>query len=107
LVQTESATNDDIESGLVRWVQFFKAKTWKELIMIASDNKYMQSAAEAVYLTENDYHIAMAALDREAFLRRQARKDAKIEEQAAEIERQAAEIECLRALLAANGIKAD
>ncbi len=75
--------------------------------MIASDNKYMQSAAEAVYLTENDYHIAMAALDREAFLRRQARKDAKIEEQAAEIERQAAEIECLRALLAANGIKAD
>ncbi len=47
LNQTDLATREDIDSGLVNRVRLFKAKTWEELKMIAADNKYMESAVES------------------------------------------------------------
>lgn len=95
LNQTKFAAQEDIDSGLVEWVNLFKAKTWEEIKMIAANNEYMQSAAESVLNAENDYYIARAAIDREAFLRRQARQEAELKEvkgQIKEIKKQVAEL---------------
>ncbi len=95
LEQTEIARAEDIECGLVRWVNLFKAKTWEEFKMIAADNNYMESAAETVCLSEEDETISRAAQDRAIFLRQQARRDAELKEvkgQIKEIKKQVAEL---------------
>ncbi len=66
--QTDLATAEDISSGLTEWVKLFKAKTWEETRMIASDNDYMASAAETMYLSSEDYNIIKVAREREDFL---------------------------------------
>ncbi len=109
LNQTKLAAKAEVDSGLVQWAELFKAKTWEELKMIATDNKYMQSAAETVLLSEDDWGVVRAAEDREIFLRSQARKDAKLEAQEKEIKtlrnelsEKDNEIARLRALLNTN-----
>lgn len=106
LNQTDLAKKEEVDSGLVRWAELFKAKTWEELRMIATDNKYMQSAAETVRLSEDDWGVVRAAEDREIFLRSQARKDARLIELEMALKEKDAEIARLHALLEASNIQA-
>jgi hypothetical protein len=55
--------------------------------MVASDDKYMTSAVETVFLTNEDKNAIKVAREREDFLRSQAYKDAKLKEQAEYIEK--------------------
>jgi len=49
LDQTELATKDDEESGLVMWSELFKATTWEELNTIATGNHFMEEVADCMY----------------------------------------------------------
>lgn len=49
LNQTEKAEPEDIENGLVDWIQFFKATDWKEVFTLANKNFDIASAAESMY----------------------------------------------------------
>ncbi len=48
--------------------------------MVASNDKYMTSAVETVFLTNEDKNAIKIAREREDFLRSQAYKEAKIKE---------------------------
>ena len=89
------ATEEDRRYGIDKWVKLFKSKTWEELKMIAQDNEYLTSAVKSMYLSNEDRNIIKVARERDEFLRSQAYKDRRLEEQADEIIRQAEEISSL------------
>ena len=60
--------------------------------MIAQDNEYLSSAAESMYLSNEDYNVIKVARERAEFLKSQAYKERKLAEQEAELNRQADEI---------------
>ena len=66
------ATKEDRANGIDAWARLFKSKTWEELIMVASNNKYMTSAVESVYLTNEDRNAIKIAREREDYLRHEA-----------------------------------
>lgn len=72
LNQIKLATKQDRANGLDTWARLFKSKTWEELIMVANDNKYMTSAVESVYLTNEDRNAIKIAREREDYLRHEA-----------------------------------
>jgi septal ring factor EnvC (AmiA/AmiB activator) len=72
LNHTELATEDDKSRDIDTWARLFKSKTWEELKMVASNNDYMTSAVETVYLSNEDYNIAKIARDRDDYLRHEA-----------------------------------
>ncbi len=76
----ELATKEDVSNGIDIWAKLFKAKTWEELKMIANDNKYLESAAESMYLSNEDRIVRKKCRERNDFLRSQAAKDKRIEE---------------------------
>ncbi|MBP3784621.1 MAG: Rpn family recombination-promoting nuclease/putative transposase [Butyrivibrio sp.] len=80
LNQIKLATSDDIACGIDQWARLFKSKTWEDIKMVASNNKYMTSAVETVYLTNEDKNAIKIAREREDFIRLQAYKDAKLKE---------------------------
>ncbi len=49
LDQTELATAEDSDSGLLKWARLFKATTWEELNTIASGNHFMEEVADCMY----------------------------------------------------------
>lgn len=72
LNQEKIATDEDRAYGIDKWVRLFKAKTWEELKMVASDNSYMTSAVESVYLSNEDKNVRKIAREREDYLRHEA-----------------------------------
>ena len=72
LNQEKKATNEDKTYGIDKWVRLFKARTWEELKMVASDNTYMTSAVESVYLSNEDQNVRKIAREREDYLRHEA-----------------------------------
>ena len=52
--------------------------------MIATDNKYISSAAETMRISEEDPYVALVARNNEEYRRMQARKDIKLEKLTAE-----------------------
>lgn len=78
LNQTDIATNDDKAREIDKWARLFKAKTWEELRMVANDNKYMTSAVETVYLSNEDRNMVKIAREREEYLRLEAYRIKKI-----------------------------
>ena len=88
----ELTTEEDKKFGIDKWVRLFKSKTWEELKMIAQDNEYLSSAAESMYLSNEDYNVIKVARERAEFLKSQAYKERKLAEQEAELNRQADEI---------------
>ena len=72
LNQEKIATDEDRCYGIDKWVRLFKAKTWEELKMVASDNSYMTSAVESIYLSNEDKNVRKIAREREDYLRHEA-----------------------------------
>lgn len=55
LTQIELATDEDKSYNIDRWARFFKAKTWEELDMIATNDSAMKEAVNTIYnLSENE-----------------------------------------------------
>jgi len=65
LNQTELATDEDKAYGVDKWAQLFKAKTWEDLKMIAQNNESMTSAAESIFLSNQDYNIRKVIRERQ------------------------------------------
>ena len=70
--------------------------------MITEGNNALASAAESLYLSNEDYNVRKVAREREDFLREQAYKDRLIETQRQELEKKDKEIAQLKAQLAAK-----
>ena len=96
------ATDEDKTYGIYKWVRLFKSKTWEELKMVASDNKYMTSAVESVYLSNEDQNVRKIAREREDYLRHEAYTKKKLVELESENANLKNEIERLKAELAAK-----
>lgn len=64
LNQTSNAGAEDIDSGLVDWITFFKVTDWKEVLPLAERNPDIAHAAETMYSFSE-----IAALYHEAWLR--------------------------------------
>ena len=80
LNQIELATESDKACGIDKWALLFKSKTWEDLKMVASDDKYMTSAVETVFLTNEDKNAIKIAREREDYLRLQAYQNRKLKE---------------------------
>ncbi len=65
LIQTNLATVEDKTYGIDKWAKLFKAKTWEDLKMIAQNNESMTSAAESIFLSNQDYNIRKVIRERQ------------------------------------------
>ena len=52
-----NATQEDHESGLVKWARFFKASTWEELKYISEGNEVMQKTIVTLAQLSEDEKI--------------------------------------------------
>ncbi len=53
----ELATQEDIDSGLKDWADFFKATSWEELKMLAKKNPVFEDAANTYYQLIQDPYV--------------------------------------------------
>jgi hypothetical protein len=111
LNHTEIATDDDKQYGIDKWAKLFKATTWEEIKMITKDNPSMNSAAEAIYVSNADEYILEECYLREERLAHEKYQKEKIanltsqnESLNSEIKSLSSENAYLRKLLEENGI---
>ena len=67
LNQTDLATDEDKIWKLDYWARLFKATTWEEIKMIASDNEYLQEASNALYDLNADFNVRERCRNREEY----------------------------------------
>ena len=94
------ASDEDRRYNIDRWARLFKAKTWEELKMLASEDNAIQEAVKTVYQVSEDERQRFIALGREDAIRRQngiMKRMDRLQEELAEKDRI---IEQLRAQLA-------
>lgn len=106
LSRIDLATDEDKKYLVDHWARLFKATTWEEIHMLASDNNYFSEASNTMFRLSAEEDIRKRCLDREEYYReirtykkiiaedraRIAEKDAMIEELSAELERLKADI---------------
>ncbi len=116
LTHIELATEEDSTYGIDIWAKLFKATTWEDIKMIASDNQYIADCADALYVSNEDYVIREQCRAREeaikrekhhietiAALNQQHEQDkAALQEKDTALQEKDAEIAQLKALLARN-----
>jgi predicted transposase/invertase (TIGR01784 family) len=116
LTKVDMATEEDKCYKIDRWARLFKAATWEELKMIASEDKDLREAAETLYVMNCDKTIqdmCRARLDYENRERSRNRKMAQLTADKAQLtadnaqltadkERLTAEIARLKALAGQN-----
>ncbi len=73
LTHIELANDEDKHFEIDRWATLFKATTWEEIKMLASNNEYIQEASNTVYQLSQEESIYWQCLAREDYYRRQAR----------------------------------
>lgn len=69
LNQIHLATEDDISSGLQYWARLFKAKTWEELQMLASEYKVFEDITDTMHQALADKKTRMGCEARERYER--------------------------------------
>ncbi|MDD6201574.1 MAG: hypothetical protein PUB13_01305 [Lachnospiraceae bacterium] len=69
LTQIHLATKDDISCGLKYWARLFKAKTWEEIIMLASEYKPFENVADTMQRALSDKEIRLKCEARERYER--------------------------------------
>ncbi len=67
LKQIHLATAEDKQWKLDYWARLFKATTWEEIKMIASDNEYLQEASNALYDLNADFNVRERCRNREEY----------------------------------------
>ena len=93
LTKIKLATDKDKEYNVDKWAIFFKAKTWREIKMIAAQDSYINDTAKNLFLSNEDEQIRKLALDAEEHQNFINSLQNKIDRQASEIDRQASEID--------------
>ncbi|MBR5421716.1 MAG: Rpn family recombination-promoting nuclease/putative transposase [Lachnospiraceae bacterium] len=97
------ATEEDKRYNIDKWARLYKAETWEDVKMIASEDPAIFAAANTIYKLSEDERIREQCEAREDFLRRELATRRELEELnrlKTENAQQAAEIARLRALLA-------
>ncbi|MDE6619601.1 MAG: Rpn family recombination-promoting nuclease/putative transposase [Lachnospiraceae bacterium] len=67
LKQIDLATAEDKQWKLDYWARLFKASTWEEIKMIATDNEYLQEASNALYDLNADFNVRERCRNREEY----------------------------------------
>ena len=67
LKQIELATDEDRKWKLDHWARLFKATTWEEIRMIATDNEYLQEASNVLYDLNADFNVRERCRNREEY----------------------------------------
>lgn len=62
---------EDIAFKIDYWAKIFKARTWKEIKMLAQENEYLQEAAESLYVANADEIVRQQCIAREDAERRE------------------------------------
>ena len=57
LTAIDLATQDDIDSGIVKWAKLFAAKTWEDLIMLTKNDSKMDQAVSSAWQLSEDKKI--------------------------------------------------
>lgn len=88
LSRIDLATNEDIKYQVNYWAKLFKATTWEEIHMLASENNYIAEASNTMFRLSAEEDIRKRCLDREEYYREIrsykkiiAEKDANLAEQ--------------------------
>ena len=69
LSRTDLATEEDKKHQIDYWAKLFKATTWEEIHMLASDNPYINEASNTIFQLSADEQIRKQCLDREEYYR--------------------------------------
>ena len=91
LSKVELATDEDKEWKLDYWARLFKATTWEEIKMIASNDDYLKEASNTLYLLNEDFNIRERCRNRIEYYRVLDRYESMIERKDAEIQQLRAE----------------
>ena len=92
LNQTKLATWKDKFYHLDKWAKLFTATTWEEVKMIAKDNEYLESLAEAVHMINLDPYTARMLKEREEIISYNKAREKRLAEQEAQLAEQASEL---------------
>ena len=87
LSKTELANEEDKLWKLDYWARLFKASTWEDLRMIASNDEYLTEASNTLYDMYNDFNIRERLRSREDYIIHQQRMDNTIKQQQEELAR--------------------
>ena len=71
LTQIDNATEEDRLRGIDYWARLFKATTWEEIKMLASNNSFLTEAAETIYQLSAEDKIRLQCEAREDFYNQQ------------------------------------
>lgn len=69
LSQIDLATEEDKYYQIDYWAKLFKATTWEEIHMLASNNHYIHEASNTIFQLSADEQIRKQCLDREEYYR--------------------------------------
>ncbi len=87
LTRIDLATIDDQKYKIDYWARLFKAKTWKELHMLAEKNADIKEATETVYHITQEEKIRMQCEAREDYYRRMKGIQRQFEEQSSQLKK--------------------
>ncbi len=80
LTRIDLATEEDRQYHIDSWAKLFKADTWEELRMIASEDKALYEAAKTLFYQSSDEEIRLRCLDREEYYQDLKNYERKIEQ---------------------------
>lgn len=69
LSRIDLATEEDKKYQIDYWAKLFKAATWEEIHMLASENSYISEASDTIYRLSAEANIRKRCLDREEYYR--------------------------------------
>ena len=78
LNQIDLATEEDKLWKLDYWAHLFKASTWEDIRMIASNDEYLTEASNTLYDMHNDFNIRERLRSREDYIIHQKRMESEL-----------------------------
>ncbi len=117
LTNISLATTEDKRYNIDKWARLFKAQTWEDIKMLATEDSVIYDAAETIYQLSEDDRIRQECEAREDYIKRKhdmEKRQRELERSKRDLERQIAQKDCiigekdkeiarLKALLAQRG----
>lgn len=86
LSHIDLATDEDKKYQIDKWAMLFKATTWEEIKMLATENEYLQEASETIFRMSADDLVRKRCRDREEYYQDIQNYERKIEQDRTEHE---------------------
>ncbi len=80
LSHIDLATDEDKKFQIDKWAMLFKATTWEEIKMLATENEYLQEASETIFRMSADDLVRKRCRDREEYYQDLQNYERKIEQ---------------------------